>query len=382
MDMVITVEKVLLANGWSFDQTLTIEKGRIVRIENATDAALANRLNGTLLPGYFDTQVNGGGGVLFNHQPSLANIEKIALAHLQYGTTSLLPTIITDNASVMSQAADAIAEALSSGSRHVKALVKGVHFEGPFLSVKKKGVHDASFIRTPSDEELATLCRQDIGKVLLTIAPETVSTDFIREMVSEGVTVAIGHTNASYETIQQAIDAGATGFTHLYNAMSALTSREPGAVGAALLHRDSYCGLIIDHQHLHPRSAELALKIKGDERAMLVTDAMAHVGSNIQRLSFFDTEIIRHGDKLTTADGKTLAGSCLDMHSALLNAYRDCNITLASASKMASITPARFMALSHEIGSIEEGKCANFVLLDARDNLKTVWLEGVATVHK
>ena len=141
-------------------------------------------------------------------------------------------------------------------------------------------------------------------------------------------------------------------------------------------------GLIIDHQHLHPRSAELALKIKGDERAMLVTDAMAHVGSNIQRLSFFDTEIIRHGDKLTTADGKTLAGSCLDMHSALLNAYRDCNITLASASKMASITPARFMALSHEIGSIEEGKCANFVLLDARDNLKTVWLEGVATVHK
>jgi len=369
----ITVERVLTPKGWSTNQTITCEHGKICSITDATVSELENAYQGKLIPGYFDTQVNGGGGVLFNHAPSPAVLETMALAHLRFGTTSMLPTIITDNAQTMAQAADAIAEVMAAGPECIKALIKGIHFEGPFLSKAKKGVHDEGFIRTPSDVELSTLCRKDLGKVLLTVAPETVSTTFIQEMVAEGVVVAIGHTNASYEQVQAAIDAGATGFTHLYNAMSALTSREPGAVGAALLNETVYCGFIVDHHHLHPKSAELALNIKGAQRAMLVTDAMAHVGSDMERLSFFNTEIVRRGDKLTTPDGKTLAGSCLDMHSAFLNTYNDCAIPFESVSRMASITPARFMGLDSDIGSIAEGKYADFLLLNSANELTHVF---------
>lgn len=372
MTLSITVQHVLLPSGWATNKTITASNGVITDIRDATTLELKHVEAGYLIPGFFDTQVNGGGGVLFNDTPCIQSIETMALAHLRYGTTAMLPTIITDNAQTMSKAADAIAQVLDSGPDSLKALIKGIHFEGPYLSKAKKGVHEEAYIRQPSEAELATLTRKDIGKVLITVAPETADVGFIKEMVSEDVTVSLGHTNADYEQIQGAIDAGATGFTHLYNAMSALTSREPGAVGAALLNENTYCGFIVDHYHLHPKSAELALKVKGASRAMLVTDAMAHAGSDVTRLPFFNTEIVREGNKLTTPDG-TLAGSCLDMHSALVNTIKGCNIPLAQASKMASNTPASFMGLSTQIGSIELGMCADFVLLDKTHRLSQVW---------
>ena len=372
MTLSITVQHVLLPSGWATNKTITARDGVITDIRDATTPELKHIEAGYLIPGFFDTQVNGGGGVLFNDKPCIQSIETMALAHLRYGTTAMLPTIITDNAQTMSKAADAIAQVLDSGTDSLKALIKGIHFEGPYLSKAKKGVHEEAYIRRPSDAELAILTRQDIGKVLITVAPETVDIGFIKELVSEGVIVSLGHTNADYEQIQGAIDAGATGFTHLYNAMSALTSREPGAVGAALLNENTYCGFIVDHYHLHPKSAELALKVKGASRAMLVTDAMAHAGSDVTRLPFFNTEIVREGNKLTTPDG-TLAGSCLDMHSALVNTVTGCNITLAQASIMASNTPASFMGLSKLIGSIQLGMFADFVLLDKTHRLSQVW---------
>lgn len=372
MTLSITVQHVLLPSGWATNKTITASNGVITDIRDATTIELKHVEEGYLIPGFFDTQVNGGGGVLFNDKPCIQSIETMALAHLRYGTTAMLPTIITDNAQTMSKAADSIAQVLDSGADSLKALIKGIHFEGPYLSKAKKGVHEEAYIRQPSEAELATLTRKDIGKVLITVAPETADVGFIKEMVSEDVTVSLGHTNADYEQIQGAIDAGATGFTHLYNAMSALTSREPGAVGAALLNENTYCGFIVDHYHLHPKSAELALKVKGASRAMLVTDAMAHAGSDVTRLPFFNTEIVREGNKLTTPDG-TLAGSCLDMHSALVNTIKGCNIPLAQASTMASNTPASFMGLSTQIGSIELGMCADFVLLDKTHRLSQVW---------
>ena len=372
MTLSITVQHVLLPSGWATNKTITASNGVITDIRDATTIELKHVEAGYLIPGFFDTQVNGGGGVLFNDTPCIQSIETMALAHLRYGTTAMLPTIITDNAQTMSKAADAIAQVLDSGPDSLKALIKGIHFEGPYLSKAKKGVHEEAYIRQPSEAELATLTRKDIGKVLITVAPETADVGFIKEMVSEDVTVSLGHTNADYEQIQGAIDAGATGFTHLYNAMSALTSREPGAVGAALLNENTYCGFIVDHYHLHPKSAELALKVKGASRAILVTDAMAHAGSDVTRLPFFNTEIVREGNKLTTPDG-TLAGACLDMHSALVNTIKGCNIPLAQASTMASNTPASFMGLSKQIGSIELGMCADFVLLDKTHRLSQVW---------
>ncbi|WP_346993463.1 N-acetylglucosamine-6-phosphate deacetylase [Alteromonas gracilis] len=372
MTLSITVQHVLLPSGWATNKTITASNGVITDIRDATTLELKHIEEGYLIPGFFDTQVNGGGGVLFNDKPCVQSVDTMALAHLRYGTTAMLPTIITDNAQTMLKAADAIAQVLDSGTDRLKAVIKGIHFEGPYLSKTKKGVHEEAYIRKPSDAELAILTRKDIGKVLITVAPETVDVGFIKEMVSEGVTVSLGHTNADFEQIQSAIDAGATGFTHLYNAMSALTSREPGAVGAALLNEDTYCGFIVDHYHLHPKSAELALKVKGASRAMLVTDAMAHAGSDVTRLPFFNTEIVREGNKLTTPDG-TLAGSCLDMHSALVNTINGCSITLAQASTMASNTPSSFMGLSNEIGNLEVGRFADFVLLSEKNEVKQVF---------
>ena len=351
---------------------MVTENKHIVSVRPATRNELTSAHDGYLIPGFFDTQVNGGGGVLFNQHTSSEGVAKIAQAHLQFGTTSMLPTVITDNASVMASAADAVSELI----RDDHPQVIGIHFEGPFLSVAKKGVHSAELIRHPSEKELATLCRKDIGRVLTTVAPEEVDAGLIRELVSEGVVVALGHTNASYEQARAALDAGATGFTHLYNAMSAMTSRAPGVVGAALADKDSFCGLIVDHHHVHPASATAAIRAKGADRIMLVTDAMAHVGSPMTRMPFFDQEIVRDGNKLTTPDG-TLAGSCLDMLGAVVNTHRDLGFSLADTVTMASRTPAEFMRLEAEVGSIAANCKADMLLLD-RDALAIshIWLGG------
>ena len=367
----ISAQKVLTPAGMLDNQTVCIQNGVIQSIRSATSQELANLHQGILIPGYVDIQVNGGGGVLFNQAPTIDTLNTMARAHLQFGTTSMMPTLITDRYEVMVAAADAVSEAIASEHPNIE----GIHFEGPFLSTPKKGIHEARYIRSPSDKELAIICRKDIGKVIITVAPENVSTSLIKELVAEDVIVSIGHTNATFEQACDAINAGASGFTHLYNAMSAFTSRAPGVVGAALLNDSTYCGLIVDHQHVHPKSAALAIKTKGADKIMLVTDAMAHVGSSICNLAFFNTEISRHGNKLTTPDG-TLAGSCLDMHQAVLNVCKDLQVSLSDASKMASATPATFLGIPDRVGSIAQGQKANVLLIDENNQLNNVWVNG------
>ena len=307
---------------------------------------------------------------MFNHAPTIESINAMAEAHLKYGTTTLFPTLITDDIDTIEQAADAVSEAIAQAHPSVE----GVHFEGPHLSVEKKGVHLPRYIRALSDRELATYTRRDIGQVLITVAPENVPCDIIRDLVGQGVIVALGHSNAPFETVQNALGAGASGFTHLYNAMSPLTSREPGMVGAALLN-NSVCGIIVDHHHIHPKAVELAYKVKGPHQLMLVTDAMAHVGASDDTIAFFDTHITRQGNKLTTPDG-TLAGSCLDMHGAVTNSINDINIALEHASTMASATPARFTKIHDRVGEIEVGKRANFLVINNDNTLLEVWQNG------
>ncbi|WP_032097521.1 MULTISPECIES: N-acetylglucosamine-6-phosphate deacetylase [unclassified Alteromonas] len=387
MKKTIYVDSLLVNAEWKTQQVMIVEDGTISDIVDAAKfatgsemtanskhlASMVNvdeRIEGTVIPGYVDTQVNGGGGVMFNHAPTLESLNIIADAHAQFGTTSLFPTLITDDFATICSAADAISQAI----RLNHPSIMGVHFEGPHLSVAKKGVHKAAHIRSISDEELAVYTRKDIGQVIVTVAPENVSPEVVQILVKENVIVALGHSNAPYEVVQQALDAGATGFTHLFNAMSPLTSREPGMVGAALLS-DAVCGLIVDHQHLHKKSAELACKVKGEEGIMLVTDAMAHVGGAQDTVAFFDTEITRTGEKLTTPDG-TLAGSCLDMHSALRHCVNDLGITLKSASVMASTTASCFTRTQRNIGQLVTGAAANFVVLDEQLHLKQVWQHG------
>ena len=375
----ILAENVLINGNWEKDQVLTIKEGLITHIEALPDSKkqreeIPERVSNRLIPGYIDTQVNGGGGVMFNHAPTFKSIEIMAKAHRKFGTTTLFPTLITDDITTIESAANAVSEAIESGHPSVE----GIHFEGPHLSVEKKGVHLSKYIRPLTDRELATYTRKDLGKVMITVAPENTSYDVIRDLVNQGVIVALGHSNAPFDVVEKAIEAGATGFTHLYNAMSPFTSREPGMVGAALLSNNT-CGIIVDHQHLHPKAVELAFKTKGPSQLMLVTDAMAHVGADEDVIDFFDTHITRVGNKLTTPDG-TLAGSCLDMHGAVINCINDIEISLEDASYMASATPSVFMGTNEKLGSIAVGQRANFVELSENNALANVWQNGEVCV--
>ena len=373
VDSLLAVRHLLTPEGIMPHAHLTLANGVIQAIELQHDSMQDfDGETGILIPGFVDIQVNGGGGVLFNQQPTLDGIKAIAAAHLRFGTTSLLPTLITDTTDVMQQAADAVAQAIAE--KHPS--IFGIHFEGPFLSSSKKGVHAEKHVRTPSDTDLAQITRKDIGKVMVTLSPSAVDVALINELRQEGVVVALGHSDATFNQALQALKAGASGFTHLFNAMSGLGSREPGMVGAALHHREAYASLIVDHQHVHPAVVQFAINQKGFERSVLVTDAMAHAGTDLETLPFFDTEINQRDGKLTTPDG-TLAGSNLTMYRAFINAYKNMQCTLAQASSMASANPANWLGLGEEKGLIAEGQRANFLLLDEKLNLKQVYLDGV-----
>lgn len=357
------------------NQLIRVNEGKIVRIENSAKSDIkarnAHQLSGLLSPGFVDLQVNGGGGVLFNQAPSVETLQTIVTAHRAFGTTSLLATLITDQLSVIKRAADSVSEL----SHMPFSGVVGIHFEGPHLSVPKKGIHPESFIRSVSDAELAQYSRKDLGKVKVTVAPEIVPVDIIQDLVAQGVTVFLGHSNACADTVMQAIEAGASGFTHLFNAMSPITGREPGMVGCALLDDTVYCGLIVDLLHVHPLNCQLAIKTKSANKLILVTDAMGHVGSKQDVHRYFDTEIIRKDNKLTTPDG-TIAGSNLDMASAVRNTHKELRVPACKALTMATTTPAECIGLADKIGRIAPGYQADFVLLDDDLKVTSTWAGG------
>ena len=340
------------------NQVITVKNQKIVSIEQGTADEADTLLSGLVTPGFVDVQVNGGGGKLFNNEPNLATLETMSRAHQTFGTTAMLPTLITDDLATMELAADAVALALLNKAPGII----GIHFEGPHLSSPKKGIHPESHIRPISEKELALFKRKDLGVVCVTLAPENVSCDVIKELVSSGVKICLGHSNASVEQTLAAIDVGATGFTHLYNAMSPLTSRAAGMVGAALLRDEAYCGLIVDHEHVDKVSCQLAIKCKTSEKIMLVTDAMSHVGSNQTSLTFAGMEISRTGNKLTIEGGR-LAGSALDMATAVRNTVTNLDTPLDQTLQMASSTPTKFIELHHNKGQLSEGYDADWVVL-------------------
>jgi N-acetylglucosamine-6-phosphate deacetylase len=353
---------------------ITIEDGKIIALDRVAGAREL-RLPGILVPGFIDTQVNGGGGALFNHQPDVNALIALITSHAKFGTTSVLPTLITSDINKMSMAADAINEALT---QNIPGIL-GLHFEGPHLSAIKKGIHNDKHIRTLSQQELDIFCRDDIGIKMVTLAPETVSCDTIKTLVENDVIVCLGHSNATYQQTVAALDAGATGFTHLFNAMSALTSREPNMVGAALLDENSWCGLILDGHHVHPATAKLATQAKAKGKMILVTDSMSTIGSNQKSLEFDNHKISLHGDKLTSQTGQ-LAGSALDMITAVNNARVMLDVSLEEALKMASVYPADFLGINTELPLISVGANADFTLLEKTNNaalhVSQTWISG------
>ncbi len=356
------------------EQVLTIADGKILAIDEDT-SQVDVVASGLVVPGYIDLQVNGGGGALFNDQPSVAKLKTIMAAHAKFGTTAMLPTLITDKVSVMAQAADAIAQAIKE---NVPGII-GVHFEGPHLSVAKKGTHCADYIRAISDEEWQVLSRQDIGEVMVTIAPETVSPAEIQRMVELGIKVCLGHTNADYQTAEQAVNAGASGFTHLFNAMSPLQGREPGVVGCALLNDTTSCGLIVDGHHVDYASCKLAIKTKPQGKVFLVTDAMPPVGTEQTQFALYDRTVYVEDGKLTSTTGE-LAGSSLDMATAVKNTYEGLGVSLDESLKMAALYPAQYIYQGKEVvrGELKVGKQADFLILNDDLTVSQTWISGKA----
>ena len=371
MKQTIVAERLFDGQQFHSELPITFEDGNIIAFDTV-QGAKESKVNGTVCPGFIDVQVNGGGGVLFNATPTRQGIEAIGLAHAKFGTTAYLPTLITDNVSVMQHAADAVADAIAAKSSGVL----GVHFEGPHLSIPKKGVHPQPHIRRISNAELEVFSRQDLGVRVVTLAPENVSPEVISALVESGVKVCLGHSNADYDTVKAALDAGATGFTHLFNAMSAFGSRSPGMVGAALESADAWCGLIVDGHHVHPAAAKVAINAKPKGKVMLVTDAMPPVGLDSEEsFELFGTEVIRVGDRLNAVTGE-LAGCVLDMAGAVKNSVSMLELSPEEAIRMASLYPAKFLGLDKQFGSLEIGKRADLVLINDEYKVQQTYIGG------
>lgn len=369
--------RVLTPAGFESDRCVVVDKGRIAGIVPSNEYPQdmpTRKLTGDLLPGFVDLQVNGGGGVLFNDHPTVEGIATIAAAHRRFGTTGFLPTLISDDLEVVAQAIGAVDAAMTRGVPGVL----GIHIEGPFLNPAKKGIHDASSFRILDEEAIDLLTSLRHGRTIVTLAPELAPPGSIRALVDRGVVVCAGHTAASYREIQASLAEGLSGFTHLFNAMTQLGSREPGVVGAALEASGTWCGLIVDGHHVHPASLRIALAAIGAERLALVTDAMPTVGWDRKTFQLGGVKITARDGYCIAPDG-TLAGSNLNMTQAVRNARGMMDVDDATAIRMATAVPASAIGLSDEIGSIAPGLRADFILVDPDMNVVESWVCGEPT---
>jgi N-acetylglucosamine-6-phosphate deacetylase len=273
----------------------------------------------------------------------------------------------------MAEAMDAMRDALAARIPGVL----GIHVEGPFINPERKGVHNPAFMRPMEDEDIAILTSLKAGRTLVTLAPERTGMDAVAHLATAGVLLCAGHTAGDYATIMEACRHGLRGFTHLYNAMPPLAGRDPGPVGAALDSQDTWCGLIVDGHHVSDAALRIAIAAKGAERMMLVTDAMAVTGTDLAGFELHGRRIYRKDGKLTTEDG-TLAGSDLDMAGAVRNTVQRLGLALPDALRMASLHPAAFLRLDHELGRIAPGYRANLVLLDDNLQVQDTWIDGEA----
>lgn len=331
---------------------------------------------GMLVPGFIDLQVNGGGGVLLNDDRSLSGLRTICGAHYQFGTTALLPTLITDTPEITAETVEAGKAALAE---QVPGFI-GLHLEGPHLSIARKGAHDPALIRPMNEEDLANLvaARQALPHLLSTVAAETVTPEQIARLAEAGVVVSIGHSDASMAQVAAAAEAGASMATHLFNAMSQIGNREPGVAGAVLALGKLSAGLIADGIHVHPETIGIALRAKtGPANIFLVTDAMALTGSDLQSFTLNGRVIHRANGALRLEDG-TLAGADLTMIDAIKYMRDVVGISLEEALRMATLYPARAIGGGHRHGFLGQGAVASFVHLSDELAVRSTWIDGAS----
>lgn len=377
MKTVLRNGRILAGEDFREDVAVVVQDGRVAAVVAPDDPQLAGAgevvdlHGGWLMPGFIDVQVNGGGGVLFNNQTDVDALRTMVAGHRKFGTTGMLPTLISDDAEVMARAVQATREAIAAKVPGVL----GIHLEGPYIAPARKGTHDAGKFRVPDADEVRMATSLDNGVTLITLAPERVPVETIAQMVANGAIVAAGHTAATYGEIRAGLDAGITGFTHLFNAMTPLQGREPGVVGAALEDAGSWCGIIVDGVHVHPASLRVALAAKPRGKVLLVTDAMPMVGSDNPAFELYG-EVITAVDGVVRNAAGALAGSALDMVTAVRNTVQLLGLPLAEASRMASTYPAQFLGLQDRYGHIAAGYHADFVLLDQALQVQATWIAG------
>jgi N-acetylglucosamine-6-phosphate deacetylase len=332
--------------------------------------------SGTLAPGFIDLQVNGGGDVMFNASPTAEGIAAITSAHRTRGTTALLPTLVSDTMDVQKQAADAVVQARASGNSGVL----GLHIEGPFFAPGKRGAHAEQKLREMGDADIDWLCEQRNFPIILTLAPDVVALEHIKRLANAGLHVCAGHTEASFEQIEAACEAGASGVTHIFNAMSGLASRQPGTVGAALDLDDLWAGIIADGHHVHAAGVRLAYRAKPQGKLVLVSDAMATVGGTKPCFEIYGESIREEDGKLINAEGN-LAGSAIGLIDAVAFAHREAGLPLEECLRMASFYPAVILGLDKSLGSINSGCRADFVHFDDTFCVRNTWVAGQRSQH-
>lgn len=368
-----TIRAARLFDGTRFldARDVVLEGGRIAAVRPAGGGSASALPEGAILvPGFVDLQVNGGGGLMLQDEPSAERMRHIAHAHARAGSTTIMPTLISGTREVMAATLAAARAALEAGTPGVA----GVHLEGPFISIARRGIHPAAQMTVPGEQDIAALCAPFPGRLLVTLAPEMVAPAIVARLVAAGVIVFAGHTDGTFEQVSAGLDAGISGFTHLYNAMSPLTGRAPGAVGAALDHPSARAGIIADGLHVHAASIRVALRCLGPERLFLVSDAMATAASEATQFEVYGITITLRDGRLTDANG-TLAGAHLTMGEAVATAVRDIGIPLDDALRMATATPADTIGRK-DIGRIARGASGDLVALDRKLAVAAVWQGG------
>ena len=372
---VVVARRVFTGDSVLADHAVVLDGRRIEAVCPLAEApkGLPRRDCDLAAPGFVDLQINGAGGVLFNDSPSLETLTRIAEGARRGGVAYLLPTLISDQARTMDRAIAAVRKAIEENLPGIL----GIHLEGPFLNPEKKGIHLASHLRGARLADVARLGALKGGRTLVTLAPELAEPGVVRALGAAGVVVFAGHTNGGLDDYVGAAEEGLRGFTHLFNAMSPMTAREPGAVGAALFLDELAAGVIADGHHVHAASLALAVRAKPPGTLFLVSDAMPTLGSDIDRFVLCGQEIRLGEGRLVDARG-TLAGAHLALNEAVRNLRRMTGVELAEALRMASTYPAEVIGLGAELGRLAPGYRAGLTLLDDDLAVRGVIVDGRA----
>jgi N-acetylglucosamine-6-phosphate deacetylase len=374
MKQAITGSK--LFNGIDFieHKALLIEDQYIAGIVNEdaipTDFQVKKLEGGILSPGFIDLQVNGGGGKLFNNSPDKESLNTIISAHQYFGTTSIMPTVISDSLNILQKCTDTISNEIDNNHS-----LLGIHIEGPFFNVKYRGVHQKQYINTINASYLNLFETLDKFPVMLTLAPECISIKQLKHLNSLGFKILAGHTDANYDQLEEAVKYGLDGFTHLFNAMGQISAREPGVVGSAFDFDETSASIIVDLHHVHPSLINLSFKQKPKGKLFFVSDSMATINHGEPSFELYDEVVSESNGRIINSEGK-LAGSSITQIDAIKNAYQKCSIPLESAISMATLYPAEYLGVSDYIGQLKKGYRADLAHFNSNFHVQNVWLAG------